>query len=189
VALSPQVNYTDSSTATGRRIFVSTIVDRAVSRGQRGRTPTAVNLSFLDRRHCFFFQVFPQLSSRGWVDPVPDPPLLRKFGGPENRTRDLWPGYPLRSTPRRPLGIVSMLPKVHRGCSERELQSGGWSHEQIPDLEGVSSFIIKVTNKTKTNSVALSPQANYTDWSTATCRRNLLLTSVDREVSCGQRGG
>jgi hypothetical protein len=37
--------------------------------------------------------------------------------------------------------------------------------------------------------VALSPQANYTDWVTATCRRNLVPTFVDRGVSRGQRGG
>jgi hypothetical protein len=43
--------------------------------------------------------------------------------------------------------------------------------------------------QTKTNSVALSPRANYTDWATATCRRNLVPTSVDRGVSRGQRGG
>jgi hypothetical protein len=35
----------------------------------------------------------------------------------------------------------------------------------------------------------LSPQANYTDRSTATCRRNLVPTFVDRGVSRGQRGG
>jgi hypothetical protein len=39
------------------------------------------------------------------------------------------------------------------------------------------------------NSVALSPQANFTDWATATCRRNLVSTSADRGVSRGQRGG
>jgi hypothetical protein len=39
------------------------------------------------------------------------------------------------------------------------------------------------------NSVALSPQANYTDWATATCQRNLVPTFVDRRVSRGQRGG
>jgi hypothetical protein len=38
-------------------------------------------------------------------------------------------------------------------------------------------------------SVVLSPQANYTDWSTATCRRNLVPTFVDRWVSRGQRDG
>jgi hypothetical protein len=43
--------------------------------------------------------------------------------------------------------------------------------------------------KKKPNSVAFSPQANYTDWATATCRRNLVPTFVDRGVSRGQRGG
>jgi hypothetical protein len=35
----------------------------------------------------------------------------------------------------------------------------------------------------QTNSVALSPQAN---WATATCQRNLVPTFVDRGVSRGQ---
>jgi hypothetical protein len=43
--------------------------------------------------------------------------------------------------------------------------------------------------KEKTNSVALSPRANYTDWTTATCWRNSVPTFVDRWVSPGQRGG
>jgi hypothetical protein len=41
----------------------------------------------------------------------------------------------------------------------------------------------------KIDSVALSPQAKYTDWATATCRRNLVPTFVDRGVSRGQRDG
>jgi hypothetical protein len=44
-------------------------------------------LVFLDQRRYFFFQVAPQLYSRGWVDPVPDPLLLRKPGSAGNRTR------------------------------------------------------------------------------------------------------
>jgi hypothetical protein len=44
-------------------------------------------------------------------------------------------------------------------------------------------------NLQETNSMALSPQANYTDWATATCRQNLVPTFVDRRVSRGQRGG
>jgi hypothetical protein len=44
-------------------------------------------LGFLDRSRYFFFQVPPQLYSRGWVDPVPDPLLLRKSGSARNRTR------------------------------------------------------------------------------------------------------
>jgi hypothetical protein len=37
--------------------------------------------------------------------------------------------------------------------------------------------------------MALSLQANYTNWATATCRRNLVPTFVDRGVSRGQHGG
>jgi hypothetical protein len=44
-------------------------------------------LDFLDRSRYFFFQVAPQLYSRGRVDPVPDPLLLRKFGSTGNRTQ------------------------------------------------------------------------------------------------------
>jgi hypothetical protein len=44
-------------------------------------------LGFLDRSRYYFFQVAPQLYSRGKVDPVPDPLLLRKSGSAENRTR------------------------------------------------------------------------------------------------------
>jgi hypothetical protein len=44
-----------------------------VSRGQRnGPLRSTV---FLDRSRYFFFQLAPQLYSRGWVDPVPDPLL------------------------------------------------------------------------------------------------------------------
>jgi hypothetical protein len=65
VALSPQANYTDWTTATCRRNLVHIFVDRGVSRGQRGGSPTVVNLSFLDRSRYFFFQVAPHLSSQG----------------------------------------------------------------------------------------------------------------------------
>jgi hypothetical protein len=37
--------------------------------------------------------------------------------------------------------------------------------------------------------VAFSPEANYTDWSTATRRRTLIPTFADRGVSRGERGG
>jgi hypothetical protein len=43
--------------------------------------------SFLDRSRYFFFQVAPQLYSRGGEDPVPDTLLLRKSGSAGNRTR------------------------------------------------------------------------------------------------------
>jgi hypothetical protein len=44
--------------------------------------PCSPILCFLDRSHYFFFQVAPQLYSRGSVDPVPDPLLLRRSGKP-----------------------------------------------------------------------------------------------------------
>jgi hypothetical protein len=49
--------------------------------------PYGLILGFLDQSRYFFFQVAPQLYSRGWVDPVPDPLLLRKSGSAGNRTR------------------------------------------------------------------------------------------------------
>jgi hypothetical protein len=50
VALSPR------ATATCRQNLVPTFVDRGVSRGQRGKSPTVVNLSFLDRNRHFSFK-------------------------------------------------------------------------------------------------------------------------------------
>jgi hypothetical protein len=44
-------------------------------------------LGFPDRSRYFFFQVAPQLYSRGWLDPVPDPLLIRKSGSAGDRTR------------------------------------------------------------------------------------------------------
>jgi hypothetical protein len=49
--------------------------------------PYCRNYDFLDRSRYFFFQVAPQLYSRGWVDPVPDPVLLSKSGSAGNRTQ------------------------------------------------------------------------------------------------------
>jgi hypothetical protein len=45
------------------------------------------NLGFLDCSLHFFFQVAPQLYSRGRANPVPDPILLTKSGSAGNRTR------------------------------------------------------------------------------------------------------
>jgi hypothetical protein len=56
VAISPRANYTNWSTATCWRNLLSTFVDRGVSRGQRGGSPTVVNLSFLDRSRYFSFK-------------------------------------------------------------------------------------------------------------------------------------
>jgi hypothetical protein len=64
------------STVEGRRCHVVSVTD-----------PYGHILGFLDRSRYFFFKVAPQLYSRSWVDPVPDPLFLRKSGSAMNRTR------------------------------------------------------------------------------------------------------
>jgi hypothetical protein len=82
---SPQANYTDRATAACRRNYCQPLRVEGVEWSAQ-RIPTTVNLRFLDRSRYFFIQVAPQLSSRGWVDPVPDPLLLRKSDRAGNRT-------------------------------------------------------------------------------------------------------
>jgi hypothetical protein len=53
--------------------------DRGVSRGQRGRSPTVINLSFLDRSRYFFFQVAPNLSSQVLSGPRSRPTATQKI--------------------------------------------------------------------------------------------------------------
>jgi hypothetical protein len=48
---------------------------------------------------------------------------------------------------------------------------------------------IKQTLEQTTNSMAFSPQANYTDGATATCWQNLVQTFVHKGVLRGKRGG
>jgi hypothetical protein len=79
VALSPQANYTHWATATCRRNLVPNFVDKGASRGQRGGSPTVVNLSFLDRSRYFFFQVAPHLSSQGLSGPRSRPTATHKI--------------------------------------------------------------------------------------------------------------
>jgi hypothetical protein len=62
---------------------------------------------------------------------------------------------------------------------------GGWRKLHNKELHNLYSS----PNITFKNSVALSPRANYTDWATAICWRNLVPTFADRGVSRGQRGG
>jgi hypothetical protein len=109
VDFSPQTNYTDWVTATGRAILMRTSADRGVLRGQSGGSPTIVNFSFLYRSRYFLFQAAPHLSSWRWVDPVPDKMLLRKCGSAGNWTQDLW------------VSSQELWPLDHRGghCEER----------------------------------------------------------------------
>jgi hypothetical protein len=66
-------------------------------------------LGLLDRSRYYFFQVAPQAYSQGWVDPVPDPLLLRKSGSAGNGTRDPW----ICSQELWPLGTTGEVSEAH----------------------------------------------------------------------------
>jgi hypothetical protein len=86
VDFSPQVNYTDWTTATGRHILVQTFADRRVPRGQRGGIPTAINLFSRPEPLLLLWRSSSCVLTR-WVDPVPD--SLLQSGSAGNWTRDL----------------------------------------------------------------------------------------------------
>jgi hypothetical protein len=113
VAFSPQANYTDWTTATGRRnlfqvanqtkqansvILVSnrnipTELPPFVGEGCRvviGTGPYGDLCRFLDQIHYMFIQVAPQLYPQSWMDPVSVPVFLSKSGRAGNRNLDLW---------------------------------------------------------------------------------------------------
>jgi hypothetical protein len=76
--LSPQVNYIDRATAACRWSGCQLLqVEGVVWSVQQ--IPTTINLGFLDWSCYFFIQVAPQLSSRGCMDPIPDPPTSQKI--------------------------------------------------------------------------------------------------------------
>jgi hypothetical protein len=66
--------------------LVSTFADR-YCHAVGVKDPYGRILGFLDRSRYFFFQVAPQLYSRGWLDRIPDPLLLRECASAGNRTR------------------------------------------------------------------------------------------------------
>jgi hypothetical protein len=66
--------------------LVPTLADREC-RVVNAMNPHGRYFRFSRPEPLLFFQVAPQLSSRGWLGPVPDP--LRKSGSAGNRTRDL----------------------------------------------------------------------------------------------------
>jgi hypothetical protein len=60
-------------------VLVPTFADREVSRGQRGGSPTVVNLSFLGRSRYFFFQVASHLSSQELSGPRSRPTTIQEI--------------------------------------------------------------------------------------------------------------
>jgi hypothetical protein len=81
-------------------------------------------LGFLDRSRYFLFQVAPRLYSWGWVDPSPDPLLLRKSGSAGNRTRDLW------------ICSQELWPLDHTGCPNCNIVESTFKYSNLPtDLQ------------------------------------------------------
>jgi hypothetical protein len=74
---------------TERPPLVGEVVPTFACRGCRVVSVTDPQGCILGFLHYYFFQAAPQLYSKGWVDPVPDPLLLRKSGS-GNRTWNLW---------------------------------------------------------------------------------------------------
>jgi hypothetical protein len=77
--LSPRANYTDRATAACRRSWCQLLRIRGCHVVYL-TDPYGRIFGFLDRSRYFFLQAAAQLYSRGRVDPVPDPLLLRKSG-------------------------------------------------------------------------------------------------------------
>jgi hypothetical protein len=83
---------------------------KKVSRGQRNWSPRPLISIFQIRRRYFSIQVAPQLFSRGWVDPVPDPLLLRKSGSAGNGSPVLWICRPQRRS------CLSLDARIKQSC-------------------------------------------------------------------------
>jgi hypothetical protein len=90
VAFSLQANFTDWATAACCQNLVPIFADRRVTRGQRGGSPTIVNLRFLDRSRHVPLKLLFIYPHKGWANPGPDPMLLRKSDSAGNRPLDLW---------------------------------------------------------------------------------------------------
>jgi hypothetical protein len=82
--LSPRANYTDRATVPCRRSDCQLFADRGCH---------VVSVTDPYGRILGFYQVAPQLCSRGWVDPVPDPLLFffRSTRDPWICSQELWP--------------------------------------------------------------------------------------------------
>jgi hypothetical protein len=73
--LSPRANYTDRATAASRRSDCQLLRIKGAT-WSAWRIPPAVFSRFSRLEPLLFYQVAPQLYSRGWLDPIPDPLLF-----------------------------------------------------------------------------------------------------------------
>jgi hypothetical protein len=97
--------------------------------------------------------------------------------------------FKIHTHPSRVAGFISLQITSYRPFLDIVLFKVTSCHNSLEQYYGSDNVGPKPKCRKNTNSLALSPQANYTDWATATCQRNLVPTFVDRGVSPGQRSG
>jgi hypothetical protein len=167
------------SMPTERPPLVGKVMPTFADRGCRlvsSTDPPGSILGFLDRSRYYFFQVAPQLSPRGWFDPVPDQLLLGKSGSAGKQTQDLWicsqklwpldhkgdqtdairhsiwglfPSLPLISSlPPSPLFINQQVPWLESGT----VDTG--QHSRINCPQQIQLYISSVTKRNEEYSVS-----------------------------------
>jgi hypothetical protein len=111
IGLSPRANYTDRTTAACQRSDCQLFCGYRVPRGQLDGSLLPYS-PFSRQEPLLFYQVAPQLYSRDWVDPVPDPLLFfLAVPGIEPRPPDLQPRT-LTARPQRRSQSTVCYPKM-----------------------------------------------------------------------------
>jgi hypothetical protein len=92
--LSPRANYTDRATAACRRSECQRLRIKGATCQRDGSLGPYSRFS--KQEPLLFYQVAPQLYSRGWVDPVPDPQFFFSYCRESNPglricSQELWP--------------------------------------------------------------------------------------------------
>jgi hypothetical protein len=139
VALSASELYRPSDRHLSAKLM-PTLADRRSAK----RIPTAVNLGFLDTEPLLFHWISYSLYSRGWVDPVPDPVLLRKSFNAGNRiwicSQELWPldhRCEIGSSESHPLPVTTRKQEIERML--RPLVSSLWLGSTSLKYDGTST--------------------------------------------------
>jgi hypothetical protein len=121
---------------------VPTFVNRGVSRGQRGGSPTVVNLSFLERSCCFFFQVAPHLSSQGLSGHVPQP-AIHEVGWTPEQVWTIWHSTAVELRPLgRPARNHSKCRLSYRGSKQKRVSEDISGRKTLPAREANNLTVI-----------------------------------------------
>ena len=104
-----------------------------------------LNFSFLNRISLLLNQIATQLSSRGWVDPVPDHILPEKFLGQESNPGPLaWQSDMLTTIPNRRSINKSMALQPRSDCCQMAVQGALWLAKHL-SLNLIFSFLNRIS--------------------------------------------